>query len=67
MEFNSELDFHIKDFDYVLKLVIDTIRDKTLYNYNLFKYPTINIYVSSDYLNDVTLLDYDNNQKEIEV
>ena len=67
MEFNSELDFHIKDFDYVLKLVIDTIRDKTLYNYNLFKYPTINVYVSSDYLNDVTLLDYDNNQKEIEV
>lgn len=67
MEFNSELDFHVKDFDYVLKLVIDTIRDKTLYNYNLFKYPTINIYVSSDYLDNVTLLDYDNNEKEIEV
>lgn len=67
MEFNSELDFHSNDFENVLKLMIETLRDQTLYNYNLFKYPTINIYVSSDYLNDVTVLNYNNIEKEIEV
>lgn len=64
LRFDSSLDFEIDDFSDVLKLVVETLRTQTLYNYNLFKYPTINIYINHEDAEKITLLDYKNEEKE---
>jgi len=63
IRFDSDISFDLADFESVLKLGVETLRNQTLYNYNLFKYPTINIYVSNEDIEKITLLDYDNDKE----
>ena len=44
--FSSDLDFGIENVYDVLKLFVSTFNSKTMYNYNLFKYPNIYVYVN---------------------
>ena len=44
--FSSDLDFGVENVYDVLKLFVSTFNNKTMYNYNLFKYPNIYVYVS---------------------
>ena len=32
----------------IFKLCVETVRTKTMYNYNMFKYPRIKVYVSTN-------------------
>ena len=43
----------------ILKLGVESARKQTLYNYNLFKYPVIRIYVSGENESKVKLVEYD--------
>lgn len=58
IKFESAIKFEVDDFESVLKLVVETIRNQTMYNYNLFKYPTIRIYANHENIEKVTLLNY---------
>ena len=48
LTFSSSLNFAPDDFEYVLKLFVETFNSKTMYNYNMFKYPNIYVYANSD-------------------
>lgn len=65
LKFNSNLDFSMYDFEHVLKLGVETLKNQTLYNYNLFKYPTISVYINHDDFDKVILLDYKNDEKDL--
>lgn len=47
LTFASNLDFDLSDSVDVLKLFVSTFNKKTMYNYNLFKYPNIYVYANS--------------------
>ena len=53
--FSSELNFHPGNVIDVYKLVYTTFNRKTIYNYNLFKYPNIYVYVNSKYEKSITV------------
>lgn len=55
LTFTSDLNCEIEDFRDVLKLFMSTFNNKTIYNYNLFKYPNIYVYVNANDLNKVKL------------
>lgn len=55
LRFKSDLDFQIDDTYNVIKLFVETFSNKTIYNYNLFKYPNIYIYVNSDNLDQISI------------
>ncbi len=58
LEFESNLHFSIANVYDVIKFSVDTIKDQTLYNYNLFKYPNIKIYVSEENYKKIKVLGY---------
>ena len=64
LEFDSDIRFELKNVDDVIKLAYETIKDQTIYNYNMFKYPNIRVYASSDTLSKVILLDYNDDVRE---
>jgi hypothetical protein len=50
LRFDGETQFELKNLEDVFKLGVETIRNKTMYNYNMFKYPKIRVYCGmSDY------------------
>ncbi len=53
--FTSSLDFELDDSLEVIKLFVDTFNQKTIYNYNLFKYPNIYVYVNSENLDQISI------------
>lgn len=53
--FTSSLNFEADDCLEVIKLFVDTFNQKTIYNYNLFKYPNIYVYVNSENLNQISI------------
>lgn len=55
ISFTSKLNFEADDVQDVFKLLYSTFNRKTIYNYNLFKYPNIYVHVSSKYRNDITI------------
>lgn len=55
LTFTSDLDFNIEDSIDVLKLFIYSFNNKTMYNYNLFKYPNIYVYVNGSDLTRITV------------
>ena len=46
LRFDGETDFKLKNVQDVFKLGMETIKNKTMYNYNMFKYPKVRVYVS---------------------
>jgi len=64
LEFDSDVSFELVNVEDVVKLSYETIKDQTIYNYNMFKYPTIDVYVNSKNISKVTLLDYKDDIKE---
>lgn len=55
LHFKSSLDFPVDETYNVIKLFVETFSNKTMYNYNLFKYPNIYVYVNSENLNQVSI------------
>jgi len=49
LSFSSSLDFHPSNVNDVFQLIHSTFNRKTMYNYNLFKYPNITIKINSKY------------------
>ena len=49
LAFSSSLDFHPGNVNDVFKLVHSTFNRKTIYNYNLFKYPNITVRINPKY------------------
>ncbi len=47
VKFNGEADIKLENVVDIFKLCVETVRTKTMYNYNMFKYPRIKIYVST--------------------
>ena len=45
LRFDGETNFELEDLKHVFKLGVETIRNKTMYNYNMFKYPKVTIFV----------------------
>ena len=64
LEFDSDVSFDLANVEDVVKLSYETIKDQTIYNYNMFKYPVIKVYVNSENISKVTLLDYKDDIKE---
>ena len=54
IQFDSDISFGVSNFEDVLKLAVETLRNQTMYNYNLFKYPTINVYVNHEDIKKIT-------------
>ena len=53
----EDLDLKMKDFEKVFNLGINCIKDKTIYNYTLLKYATIEVRVSSKYAENIKFID----------
>ena len=47
VKFNGETDIKLENVVDIFKLCVETVRTKTMYNYNMFKYPRIKVYVST--------------------
>lgn len=55
LTFASDLNFDISDSVDILSFFVSTFNKKTMYNYNLFKYPNIYVYVNSKDLGRIEL------------
>lgn len=55
LEFSSRLDFHPENLNDVFDLFHSTFNRKVIYNYNLFKYPNIYVYINPSYKNDLII------------
>lgn len=53
--FTSSLDFHPENVNDVFKLIHSTFNRKTIYNYNMFKYPNIIIRINPKYRKDIKI------------
>ena len=58
LKFNSTINFEIDNVEDLLKLGVETLRTKTLYNYNLFKYPIISIYANQKDMSKISIIKY---------
>lgn len=56
LSFSSRLDFHSKNLEDVFNLVYSTFNRKTIYNYNLFKYPNITVRINPKYEKDLKIV-----------
>lgn len=52
----EDLDIKTKDLEKIFNLGIRCIKDKTIYNYTLLKYATIEVRVSSDYAENIKFI-----------
>lgn len=57
INYYEDLDLKTKDFEKIFNLGIRCIKDKTIYNYTLLKYATIEVRVSSDYAENIKFID----------
>ena len=48
IRFDGEVDFKVENLKDVFTLGMKTIDDKTMYNYNMFKYPKVTVYANSN-------------------
>lgn len=48
LKFGGDMDFKFENISDVVTFIEESLRTQTIYNYNLFKYPNINIYASSN-------------------
>ena len=48
IRFDGEVDFKVENLKDVFYLGMKTIDDKTMYNYNMFKYPKVTIYANTN-------------------
>lgn len=55
LTFSSKLDFKPENVNDVFKLIYSTFNRKIKYNYNLFKYPNIYVYVNPKYKSFITV------------
>ena len=55
LRFDGEINFEVENLRDVFTLGMETIKNKTMYNYNMFKYPKVKIYVSRDDYNRIHL------------
>lgn len=53
--FTSDIDYGKVEINDLLKLFVSTFNGKTIYNYNLFKYPNIYIYANKADFNRITI------------
>jgi len=58
----EDLDLKMKDFEKLFNLGIRCIKDKTIYNYTLLKYATIEVRVSSKYAENIKFIDEKGNE-----
>lgn len=58
LKFDSKMNFKVENVEDVLKLGIATLENKTIYNYNLFKYPSIKVFTSKKDLSKISLVKY---------
>ena len=58
VEFNSDIEFTVDDLKSIYALGIDTVSNKTIYNYNMYKYPKIKVYVNKNVKNKLYIVDY---------
>ena len=65
LEFNSDINFRPSNLVDLFDLGIESIRTETIYNYNLFKYPTIKVYVNSDNASKIIFVDYNEDIRSI--
>ena len=55
LTFTSSLDFKADNVVDVMKLFMASFNNKTIYNYNLFKYPNIYVYANMETLNRISI------------
>ena len=65
LEFNSGIDFKPSNLFDLFDLGIETIRNETIYNYNLFKYPNIKVYVNSENAAKINFVNYNKDIRNI--
>lgn len=53
----EDLDLKMKDFEKIFNLGLNCVKDKTIYNYTLLKYATIEVRVSSKYAENIKFID----------
>lgn len=58
ISFDSDIDFKNDDFIDLLILGIESIEKKTIYNYNMLRYPRIKVYVNSENKNSINTMNY---------
>lgn len=63
LKFDSSLNFQIDNVEDLLKLGVETLRTKTLYNYNLFKYPLIKVYANQKDISKISIIKYNEKLK----
>ena len=65
ISFDSDIKFSNDDFIDLLTLGVESIEKKTIYNYNMLRYPRIKVYVNSENKNKVKTLNYYQNLRRI--
>lgn len=55
--YGEELNIQIQDIENIYNLAISCLKEKTIYNYTLLKYATIEVRVSSDYAENIKFVD----------
>ena len=58
ISFDSDIDFTNDDFIDLLILGVESIEKKTIYNYNMLRYPRIKVYVNGTDKNSIKTLNY---------
>lgn len=59
IDFESVLSISKNSVLSLYDLGIDSLKDKTIYNYNLLRYPTIKVYVHEDYRENIKFVNND--------
>lgn len=55
--YSEDLNLEVQDFEKLLNLGVNCLKDKTIYNYTLLKYAKIEVRVSSQYLKNIRFVD----------
>ena len=55
--YDEDLNIHTSDIENIYNLALTCMKEKTIYNYTLLKYATIEVRVSSDYADNIKFVD----------
>ena len=55
--YDEDLNIHASDIENIYNLALTCMKEKTIYNYTLLKYATIEVRVSSDYADNIKFVD----------
>lgn len=61
--FSNDLNIRIKDIPAINDLLIKCVSNKMIYNYNLIKYSTVDIYSSKNIIEKIKVLDYEDRNR----